>query len=300
MAPWPAGRPPALRLPGGRDGSATSCGSLGLSVKPGWEGAPPFHSGRGLPHFTVGGGSPCFTRVGTGGLTAPRSAGWGGVRHPREDGVRGAGGRLVRGLGQDCGAWGGVPQTRAQGRGMQTWGGARGLEAGRGRGEGAPEELGGKQESTCVRPSPDRVTAVGEQRQEWGAHCTRTRVHRNARVHKARAGTRRRVHENTHVVHGHMLTHRHMNTRTHMHTRHTGTRSHAGTRTCVHKNAHVYTRMHACTMHTGTRRHTQTCTGEHTRGTWAHAHMQAHEHENARVHKAHRHTLTHGYMHMCT
>lgn len=49
----------------------------------------------------------------------------------------------MRGLGWDCGAWGGVPQTRARGRGMQTRGGAGGLEAGSGRREEAPEEVGG-------------------------------------------------------------------------------------------------------------------------------------------------------------
>ena len=184
------------------------------------------------------------------------------------------------------------------------------MEAGRGRGEGAPEELGGKQESTCVRPSPDRVTAVGEQRQEWGGtQYTHTCTQECTRAQ----GTRRQVHKNTLVVHGHMLTRRHMNTITHTCARHTGTRSHAGTRTRVHKNAHgckvhshVYTRMHTCTMHTGTRRHTQTCTREHTRGTWAHAHTQAHEHKNAYMCKAHWHTLTHWHTHvymrthMCT
>ena len=53
----------------------------------------------------------------------------------------------MRRLGRDCGTWGGVPQTRAQGRGMQTWGGAGGLEAGSGRREEALEEGDGGSKS---------------------------------------------------------------------------------------------------------------------------------------------------------
>lgn len=45
----------------------------------------------------------------------------------------------MRGLGWDCAAWGGVPQTQARGRGMQTRGGAGGLEADSGRWEGVPK-----------------------------------------------------------------------------------------------------------------------------------------------------------------
>lgn len=176
----------------------------------------------------------------------------------------------MRGLGQDCGTWGGVPQTRARGRGMQTWGGAGGLEAGRGRGEGAPEELGGKQESTCVRPSPDRVTAVGEQRQEWGGTLyTHTCTQECTRAQ----GTRR-----------------HTQTGTREHTR--GTWAHAHTQAHEHDNAHV----RKAHWHTLTRWHTHTCTQECTQvqGTLTRVY------ENAHMHNAHRHTQAHTDMYTRT
>lgn len=70
------------------------------------------------------------------------------------------------------------------------------------------------QESASNCPSPDGVTAVGEQRQEWGPHCTHTCIYENAhgtrytRMHTCtwHMLTRTRVQANTHVAHGHMLT----------------------------------------------------------------------------------------------
>lgn len=156
--------------------------------------------------------------------------------------------RLVRGLGRDCGAWGGVPQTR--GRGMQTWGGAGGLEAGSGRREEAPEEVGGgskSQPATALLLTG--VTTVEEQRQEWG-HTLYTHVTRY--VHTC-------TRECTHA-HG-TRSHAHMYTRTH--TWHMGIRSHADTDTRTHV---LKARRHTCThRHTG--RYIDACgnsTHEHT------------------------------------
>ena len=133
----------------------------------------------------------------------------------------------------------------------------------------------GKQESASNCPSPDGVTAVGEQRQEWGPHCTHTCIYENAH------GTRY-VHTCTRectYAHG-TCSHAHMYTR--MHT------AHAHTHTCKCENAHGTRYMHTCTRECthahGTRSHAHLYMQTHTwhMGTRSHADTQTWEHASSR------------------